>query len=144
ATDGETETDPQQGSPEPEPDNPANEPEPVNMAGEVPMFVATGMGGRRVMSCDGGRTWIADQAEAPEDEADAHRTYTPKGLAYGNGTFIFLTGWGTPGTVWVSHDGIDWDPRVLDEGFEVAEYGFGGIGFDGESFILIGSGANVA
>ena len=98
----------------------------------VPMFVAVGRGGRRVMSCDRGRTWIADKQVASGSEDNEHRTYTPKGLAYGGGTFVFLTGWGTDSTTWVSKNGIDWIEQKQQDPF-------GGVGFDDGQFILVGN-----
>jgi hypothetical protein len=98
----------------------------------VPMFVAVGWGGRRVMSCDGGRSWIADQQVADESEDDWHRSYTPKSLAYGDGTFVFLTGWGADSVAWVSANGIDWTEQALDTTY-------GGVGFDRDRFVLVGN-----
>lgn len=79
----------------------------------VEAFVAVGFGGRRMVSCDGGRTWIADQQVADEAQDDWHQTYSPKHLAYGDGTFVFLTGWGTASTAWVSDDGAQWDEVTI-------------------------------
>ena len=101
-------------------------------AGSVPMFVAVGYGGRRVATCDFGRTWIADQSAAPESEDDWHRSYTPKGLAYGDGRFVFLSGWGTTSTAWVSEDGMTWVERPLGESY-------GAVGYDGDRFVLVGN-----
>lgn len=100
-------------------------------AGTVPMFVAVGRGGRRVTSCDRGRTWIADQMVAPESQDNEHQPYTPKGMTYGDGTFIFLTGWGTASTTWTSSNGVTWTQKKHDTGF-------GGIGFDKGTFVAIG------
>lgn len=97
--------------------------------GSVPMFVAIGRGGRRIMSCDRGRTWIANQFVSTVD--GEHSTFTPKGLAYGNGTFVFLSGWGNPSTTWVTRNGIDW----LEQKHQT---GFAGIGFDDGQFVLVG------
>ena len=98
----------------------------------VSMFVAVGRGGRRIMSCDRGRTWIADKSVAPESQDNDHQTYTPKGLAYGGGTFVFLTGWGNDSTTWVSKNGIDWTQQKQQDPF-------GGVGFDDGQFILVGN-----
>ena len=100
-------------------------------AGSVQMFVAVGRGGRRITSCDAGRTWIADQMVAPESQDNEHQPYTPKGMAYGNGTFIFLSGWGNPSTTWASTNGVNWSQKKH-------ETGYGGIGFDKGAFILVG------
>jgi hypothetical protein len=98
-------------------------------AGSVPMFVAIGRGGRRIMSCDRGRTWIANQFVSTVD--GEHSTFTPKGLTYGNGTFVFLSGWGNPSTTWVTRNGIDWVEQKHDTGFS-------GLGYDDGQFVLIG------
>ena len=78
----------------------------------VGMFVAIGWGGRRILSCDEGRTWIADTFESTED--DWHQPYSPKALTYADGTFVYLTGWGNPSTVHFSRDGFDWTSTTLE------------------------------
>jgi hypothetical protein len=117
-------------SSKPEPPNPDEPSEPKDEG--VPMFVAVGWGGRRVMSCDLGRTWIADQQIAPEADDNWHRSYTPKGLTFGGGKFIFLTGWGTDSMAHVSTNGIDWTSQQLDTAY-------GGIGYDQGRFVLVGN-----
>lgn len=99
------------------------------LPGKLPMFVAVGRGGRRIMSCDGGRTWVANQFVSTQD--GEHSTFTPKGLAYGDGTFVFLSGWGNPSTTWVTNDGVTW----LEQKHQA---GFAGIGFDEGQFVLVG------
>lgn len=84
------------------------------------------------MSCDLGRTWTADQQVAAESEDNWHRSYTPKSLAYGEGRFIFLTGWGTNSVAHVSANGVDWTSKTLDTAY-------GGIGYDRGRFILVGN-----
>ncbi len=100
--------------------------------GSVPIFVAVGRGGRRISSCDLGRTWVADQQEAPESQDNMHRTYTPKGLAYGNGTFVFFSGWGTNTTAWLSQNAIDWSENQLTTPY-------GGVGVDDGTFVAVGN-----
>ncbi len=101
--------------------------------GRVPMFVAAGWHGRRIMSCDLGRTWIADQIDGnPGEVDDWHRPYTPRNLAYGDGTFVFLTGWGQNGQVLVSQNGIDWEKRPMPSFY-------GGVGYDDGRFIVVGN-----
>ena len=98
--------------------------------GTIPMFVAVGRGGRRIMSCDKGRTWVANQFVSTED--GEHSTFTPKGLAYANGTFVFLSGWGNPSTTWISRNGVDWLEQKH-------QNGFAGIGVDDGQFVLVGT-----
>lgn len=98
--------------------------------GSVPMFVAVGRGGRRIMSCDRGRTWVADQFVSTQD--GEHSTFTPKGLAYGNGTFVFLSGWGNPSTTWITNNGVDWVEQKH-------QTGFAGLGYDDGQFVLVGT-----
>jgi len=99
-------------------------------AGAVPMFVAVGRGGRRIMSCDKGRTWVANQFVSTQD--GEHSTFTPKGLTYANGTFVFLSGWGNPSTTWISRNGVDW----LEQKHQT---GFAGLGVDAGQFVLVGT-----
>jgi hypothetical protein len=98
--------------------------------GAIPMFVAVGRGGRRIMSCDNGRTWVANTFVSTED--GEHSTFTPKGLAYANGTFVFLSGWGNPSTTWITRNGIDWLEQKH-------RNGFAGIGVDDGQFVLVGT-----
>ncbi len=98
----------------------------------VPMFVAVGYGGRRIMSCDLGRSWVADQRIAETD--GEHEVYTPKSLAYGAGTFVFLTGWGVAESrAHVTTDGVNWQTQVLDKRYA-------SVGFVGDRFVLVGAG----
>ncbi len=98
----------------------------------VEAFVAVGWGGRRLTSCDGGATWIGDVQEAPESEDDWHRPYSPKHLAFGDGRFVFLTGWGNDSTAHVSVDGVSWTSTPLSTTY-------GGVGHDGSRFLLVGN-----
>lgn len=79
--------------------------------GTIGIFVAAGMGGRTITSCDDGMNWIANDIVANEN--DDHSPWTDTGLAYGNGTFIHTTGWGTTGNLKVSEDGVDWERRDI-------------------------------
>lgn len=97
--------------------------------GQVPLFVAIGFGGRRIISCDLGRSWVADTQESSTD--DFHQPYSPKGLAYGNGVFVRATGWGSPGSAHTSRNGVDWTSSQF-------EPFFGGVGYDGEKFVMLG------
>lgn len=73
----------------------------------VPMFVALGQGGRRLLSCDDGLSWIAEQIV--EDDNDDHGPYTSRALTWGEGTFVIGMGWGNPGLLWRTEDGLEWE-----------------------------------
>ncbi|MFT5353228.1 MAG: hypothetical protein ACI9KE_000426 [Polyangiales bacterium] len=94
----------------------------------VPLFLAIGWGGRHIASCDMGRTWINDTSESAED--DWHQTYTPKSLAYQDGLFVRMTGWGTASTVHASRDGLEWTS------VELSGRGGTAVGFDEQWTVL--------
>ncbi|MEM9864423.1 MAG: hypothetical protein AAF938_22675 [Myxococcota bacterium] len=96
----------------------------------VPLFVAIGWGGRHLISCDGGRSWTNDTFESEED--DWHQTFTPKSLAYHDGLFVRMTGWGTDSTVHSSRDGVNWTSVTL-EGVRA-----GAVGYDDRWVALTG------
>ncbi|MDP3275728.1 MAG: hypothetical protein Q8Q09_11070 [Deltaproteobacteria bacterium] len=88
-------------------------------ADRVGVFVAQGMMGRTTVSCDDGRTWIANRSDN-----DAIRCFTSMvdcdhngGRAMGvtaiDGAFVATWGWGEANSVRRSVDGMRWD-RVLD------------------------------
>lgn len=107
----------------------------VSVPDAGPVFhavVATGWGGRRVRSCDDGVTWGANVQEADQSQDDWHRSYTPKALTFAAGKFVFLTGWGTPSTAWVSSNGSTWVRNVLGTPY-------GGVGFSDGRFVLVGN-----
>jgi hypothetical protein len=84
--------------------------------GMVPMFVASGYGARTITSCDDGKTWIADnvynpttgECGSPTPCNRSHQDLTEKGLAYGNGIFMQIVGWGAGPSVNISRNGVDW------------------------------------
>jgi hypothetical protein len=98
-----------------------------------PLFVAQGHQGRTTVSCDDGRTWVADQSDDPnarcfQNGLDCdHQAVTAKGLAFGDGWFFAAFGWGTPGTVFRSQDGIDWSPVLTGNIFGGLAYGGGNL-----------------
>lgn len=106
---------------------------PVDAGAVFHAVVGVGWGGRRVRSCDDGATWGADVQVAPEADDDWHRAYTPKFLAFGAGKFVFLTGWGTASTAWVStNGGSTWTSNVLSTTY-------GGVGLSDGRFVLVGN-----
>jgi hypothetical protein len=106
-------------------------------AGLVPMFVAQGHVGRTTISCDGGKTWVAnrsddDAARCFENGFDCdHTPGAANGVTWGDGWFYATFGWGQPGSVRRSHDGVTWDKVVNDTTF-------GGMAF-GNGKVLAGS-----
>jgi len=96
--------------------------------GGIPMFVAQGHAGRTMISCDDGRTWVADQSDqswgycSPESGRDCdHDSGAARGITWGDGWFFATFGWGTPSTVRRSLDAITW------ETLPVSESSFGGM-----------------
>ncbi|MEM9192453.1 MAG: hypothetical protein AAGF12_24985 [Myxococcota bacterium] len=94
----------------------------------VPMFVASGFGGRTVMSCDDGRTF--HDRRLSDDNGD-HSAFTDKGLAYGNGVFVQLMGWGASASFQASRNGVDWTTIELD-------VRFGSVSFANGAFVAAG------
>lgn len=124
----------------------------------IPIFVAQGMVGRTTISCDDGRTWVADRAW--DTEGDAHLCgstdpvvcfeagaqcsyvgydgtcnqgecdcgYNPgfsKGVVFGDGAFVATWGWGHPGSVRRSRNGVDWEQTLDGDQFGGLAYGAG-------------------
>ena len=88
----------------------------------VPIFVAQGMVGRTVISCDDGMTWVGNRSDdeayqcflMPGEDYDCdHHPGAGRGITYGNGTFVATFGWGDPGSIRRSKNGVDWE-TVLD------------------------------
>jgi len=110
-------------------------------AGLVPMFVASGQGGRTITSCDDGKTWVGDHSyEAVDYGSNINfvndSPYASKGLAYGQGTFIALMAWGGPASLKISDDCVNWT-RVFNKLADSTGGFFGGLGFGGGVFVLI-------
>jgi len=105
--------------------------------GRIAAFVAHGYAGRTTISCDDGRTWVADQSDDDSircfDGVDCdHHPGRAKGIVYDGEYFVATYGWGPPGGVRRSRDGVDWE--VVLEGTT-----FGGLAIDpGTGRILAG------
>lgn len=102
----------------------------------VGVFVASGHAGRTIVSCDDGKTWRFDQSLDPNLRcfADAasdcdHHPGAARGLTYGNGWFFRTNGWGKPGAVSRSRNGIAWEPVTKDTTF-------GGVVFQNNIVVL--------
>jgi hypothetical protein len=130
-------------------DAPGDDPPPPDP--RVGVFVAQGYAGRVSVSCDDGRTWSFDREDALADESGLplppvdrcfdgvdcdHHPGRAKGIVFPHGWFVRTNGWGPPGAVRRSRNGITWE-KVL-EGTT-----FGGIATssDGasEGFVLLGA-----
>jgi hypothetical protein len=99
----------------PAPDATPSDPD-AGTSGLVPMFVAQGYVGRTTISCDDGRSWVADQSlddslrcwqtdGAPDCD---HHPGRAKGVVYSHGWFVATYGWGPAGGVRRSRGGVDW------------------------------------
>lgn len=105
----------------------------------VPVFVAIADGGWTATSCDLGRTWTAREFSPIRED---HSEWTAfGGIAYGNEAFVIGLGWGFPGHVLHSSDGLAWEDLADDrflrggsvEGFDAST---GGVVFTGTEFLL--------
>lgn len=104
----------------------------------VPIFVAQGYQDRTTISCDDGRTWIANRSV---DDASRcftggldcdHQAGRAKGLTYSRGHFVGTWGWGSPGAVKRSVDGRTWETTLTGRTF-------GGIAGEGGSALVLGA-----
>ena len=101
--------------------------------GLVPMFVAQGYVGRTTVSCDDGKTWVADRSDDDAVRCFAagggpncdHDGSNAMGLAYGHGVFVGTWGWGAPNSVRRSVDGVRWEHVRDGTIFSGLEYGAG-------------------
>ncbi|MCG5052128.1 MAG: hypothetical protein KA712_04130 [Myxococcales bacterium] len=114
----------------------ATSPDPGHPPGDyVPMFVAVGHGRRIAFSCDDGRTWRdARKSNGTEGEESSGAA---QGLAYGNGVFVAVFGWGGSGALERSDSGRSWQ-EVRTNGS-----GFGGVGFLGARFFAMDGGKGI-
>ena len=122
---------------EPDSDDPVgNDPNPAAPpSGKVPMFVAAGRGGRTIVSCDDGRTWIGDRS-IDNDNRD-HAPTVDKGFAYGDGVFIQVMGWGYDAQIQRSEDGFNWETIQF-------PHRMGAMAYTGKKFMVFGNNAHVS
>ncbi len=105
----------------------------------APVFVALADGGWTATSCDGGQTWVQ---QALSDEVGDHTPWTAfGGLAFGNDGFIAGLGWGAPGSLLYSVDGVSWEllpPESFMSDGQVVGYDAytSGVAFDGRQFVV--------
>lgn len=101
----------------------------------VPMFLAIGKLGRSTVSCDDGRTWIADRSEVPDGvcwndaspkniECD-HHAWSSVGLLNAKEHVLATFGWGYAGMVRRTADGITWEDVLPGHTFAGLAYGNG-------------------
>lgn len=99
----------------------------------VPMFVAVGKLGRTTVSCDDGHTWIADRSEVPDGvcwndaspmniECD-HHEWSSVGVVSAKDHVLATFGWGHPGMVRRTADGITWEDVLPGHTFAGLAYG---------------------
>jgi hypothetical protein len=99
----------------------------------VPMFIAVGKLGRTTVSCDDGRTWIADRSEVPDGvcwndaspkniECD-HNSWSSVGVLRAKDHVLATFGWGYPGVVRRTADGITWEDVLPGHTFAGLAYG---------------------
>lgn len=101
----------------------------------IETFVAIGYEGRTTVSCDDGKTWIANQADDEKGDAGKVRCFSPldcdhdgkagRGIAFANGWFVADFGWGAPGTIRRSRDGAVWETVLTGPNFASMAYGNG-------------------
>lgn len=99
--------------------------------GTIPMFVAQGIAGRTLISCDDGRSWVADQSDRGWKYCDSndcsHDSGAGKGVIWADGWFFLTFGWGAPGSIRRSRDGVTWEPMLVGKYFGGLAYGNGRI-----------------
>jgi hypothetical protein len=99
--------------------------------GLIPIFVAQGHVGRTMISCDQGKSWVANRSDDDsvvcfENNVDCdHSSGAANGVAAGDGWFYATFGWGQPGSVRRSHDGVTWEKVVNDTTFGGMAFGAG-------------------
>jgi len=122
------------------------------------VFIAQGDVGRTTISCDDGHTWVGDRAWDTEGDAvmcgqvqsavcyEAQCSYmvdgecetmtccdhapdVSKGVIYGGGQFVATWGWGRPGAVKTSANGVDWVTTHPGDSY-------GGLAYGGGRFVL--------
>ncbi len=109
--------------------------------GQVPVALAIG-NGRIATSCDRGQSWAEDWII--DANASDHSDYAAAaGGAFGAGVFVVAMGWGAPGRVLRSTDGLNWDDLDEDR-FHLADgttgranKGIPVVFYDGSQFVII-------
>lgn len=87
---------------------------------QVPVILASGHMGRTILSCDGGKTWVHDESDNdaarcwvtgdPNEVECDHHPSAGHGVDYDGSKYFYASfGWGTPGTIRRSVDGVHWE-----------------------------------
>lgn len=116
-------------------------------AGTMGLFVAIGHVNRSIVSCDDGRTWVGNRSDnddircftsAPDGGSSDcdHKYGSGRGVAFtARAGFVGNWGWGDPGVIRRSADGVNWS--VVDQGANFASMA---VGPDGTLFAASRSG----
>jgi hypothetical protein len=96
----------------------------------VPMFIAQGMVGRTIVSCDDGKTWVANRSDDDTypcfsdmvHDCD-HHAGAGRGITFGAGYFVATFGWGKPGSIRRSRNGTDWENTLEGKTFAGIVFG---------------------
>ena len=101
----------------------------------VPIFIAQGKLGRTTISCDDGKTWVADRSEnetarcwdtnAAENIECDHNSWSSVGMVAADGKFLATYGWGYAGVVRRTEDGVFWEDVLPGHTFAGLAYGNG-------------------
>ena len=107
----------------------------------ISLFVANGHQGRTIISCDDGKTWVANQSDNPafvcwgpnntgnpdggSNDCD-HTENSGHGVEFSNGWFVASYGHGAPGSVRRSRDGVNWVRSLEGSNFDALVVGAGG------------------
>jgi hypothetical protein len=108
----------------------------------TPVFVALGDGGWTATSCDGGQSWTQHAFDAEQGD---HTPWTAfGGIAFGAESFVAGFGWGAPGHILRSTDGLDWqelgdDAFLVDGAPTPYDSWTAGVAYTGTQFIAFAS-----
>ncbi len=99
------------------------------------VLIAQGHVGRTLLSCDDGASWVLDRSDDPDVRCEGgfdcdHHVGSATGIAASGGAVVMSSGWGTPGRVRRTLDGVTWDV-VLDLEFPFASIASGPAGLMG-------------
>jgi photosystem II stability/assembly factor-like uncharacterized protein len=82
-----------------------------------------------MISCDDGRSWVADQSDRGWQYCESHDcdhdSGAGMGMTWADGWFFLTFGWGAPGSVRRSRDGVDWESLLEGKVFGGVSYGNG-------------------
>ncbi len=116
--------------PSPPESPPVNTPPPPVGGNGTAAFVVSGHQGSSMYSCDGGESWQGyRQATASRCGSGVDCDHTawanPGAIGYGADGFMISYGWGNPGQVQISDNGVDWKTVHQGRTFAGVAYGNG-------------------